>query len=45
MDFSAGMGAPFALDTLLHDHQKQVRDKCNPDLYLDGICAFSIEVP
>lgn len=32
-------------DSLLHDHQKQVRDNCDPDLYLDGICAFPIEVP
>ena len=35
--FAQSWEAPFAFDSLLYDHQKQVRDKCDPDLYLDGI--------
>ena len=28
----------------LHDHEQQVCDERHPDLYLDGICALSVEV-
>ena len=36
--------APTALNAPLHNHEQQVCDKRHPYLYLDGICAFSIEV-
>ena len=36
--------APFPLQPPLHYHQQQVRYQCHPNLYLDGIEAFAIEV-
>ena len=36
---------PAAPDTPLHDHEQEVGDECHPNLYLDGVCALTVEVP
>ena len=36
--------APLTLEPFLHDHRQQVCDERHPNLYLDGVGAFAVEV-